>query len=858
MPDQTGDDLLALVPVDPDRAATVARRLVAGETDPVALSYAHQALGIVMRDRGDIELALDHLRTAKRLAERTSDGTANGADPDRSADVRATLGVALALRGRTPAALRELDEAVGLARAQGSVRPKVLLRRANVLAYLGRHPAAITDLQEAVPSFRRSGDEIWEARALNLRAYVRMQRGEFAEAERDLHGADALFTRHQQRLEVLHTRHNLAQVRFFRGDVPGALAAFADLSAAFADLGDPHLEVALDRARVLLVAGLSDEAVDVIAAASPWASSRPRARAELLVTLAAAHLGAGRPELALQDALTARRLFLRQDRGWWRTRADLVALQARIELGRGSRRAAVALADSLADDATEDAVLAHLLAGRELASTDPAAATTYLSRAAAGRHRGSPLSRTTAWLARALELEVGQRPRVLDAVGRGLDALAEHRASLGSPELRALTALHGSDLATLAVRHALPRGPRALVRWSDRARAASLIQPVPAPQDATIDGLLATIRGLSHRIADEEDPAEVQALVRERAQHERAVRLAWAATPGAGGLATSVSDTDLVAHLGDRVLVQVVNVDGTLHAVVVRDGRWRTVPVGPADLAAKAVDAALYGLRTATRGRPVDLERLGTRLEAALLGDAARLLPAGRPVVVSPPATLLSAPWGLLPSLRSRPLALTPSATAWVRAHAARPRSSRSVLVVGPDLPTGGAEVGPIARMHQGASVLSAGSATVAAALTALDGAALGHIAAHGSFRPETPMFSSLHLADGAMTVDDVHRLGHPPHRLVLPACRSGALAEVGGHDVIGFAAALLGQGTAGVVASLTDVDDAATVQVMLDLHAGLVDGERLDEALCRARLAAGEDPVRLATAVSFVALGAA
>ena len=44
----------------------------------------------------------------------------------------------------------------------------------------------------------------------------------------------------------------------------------------------------------------------------------------------------------------------------------------------------------------------------------------------------------------------------------------------------------------------------------------------------------------------------------------------------------------------------------------------------------------------------------------------------------------------------------------------------------------------------------------------------------------------------------------------------------------------------------------------MLDLHAGLVAGERLDEALCRARLAAGEDPVGLATAVSFVALGAA
>jgi tetratricopeptide (TPR) repeat protein len=851
MADQTGDGLLALAISSPTRAAAIAHRTLTHDPDPAALSFAHQALGIVLRDRGDIDLALTHLRTARRLAERV-------ADPERVADVRATLGGALMMRGRTTLAMRELDEAVRIAAPDGAVHPKVLVRRAHLLAHLGHHDDAVADLRSAVPALRDAGEAVWECRALNLRAYVELQRGALAAAEHALMDADAVLSGLDQPIERMSVQHNLALITYFRGDVPGTLAVFTDLSEQYALLGDPHHELALDHAQILLVAGLSDEAVAVVESAAAWTATRPRSRAPLLLMRASARLGQQRPDDALSDALAARRLFVRQQRDWWRTRADLVALQARIELGRGSRRAAVALADSLAGDPTEDAVLAHLLAGREVAGSDPAAASAYLARAAAGRRRGSPLSRTTAWLARALELEVDGRPRVLDAVGRGLDALAEHRASLGSPELRALTALHGSDLAALAVRHALPRGPRALVRWSDRARAASLSEPVPAPQDPTIDGLLATIRGLSHRIAEEEDPVELQALVRERAQHERTVRLAWAATPGAGGRDASASDTSLVEALGNRVLVQLVDVDGTLHAVVVRDGRWRTVRVGPASAAAKALDAALYGLRTATRGRPVDLARLGIRLESALLGDVVRLLPEGRAVVVSPPAALLAAPWTLLPSLRSRPVALTPSATAWVRAHAARPRSSRAVLVVGPDLPTGGAEVAPIARMHAGASLLASDDATVAAALAALDGAALGHIAAHGSFRPETPMFSSLHLADGAMTVDDVHRLGHPPHRIVLPACRSGALAEVGGHDVIGFAAALLGQGTAGVVASLIDVDDAATVQVMLDLHAGLVAGERLDEALSRARLAAGEDPVRLATAVSFVALGAA
>lgn len=848
---QSGDDLLALAIAEPDAAWSLATGVVANDTDATTLSFAHQALGIVLRERGDVDLALTHLRVARGLAERTH-------DPDRVADVRATLGGTLAVRGRTAAGLHELDAAVAGARARGPVRPKAQMRRANVLTMAGHLDRALADLQDAVRGFRRSGDQLWEARALNLRAFVRILRGEFADATRDLRAAEALFLPGDQAFEVLDVRHNLALIRFFRGDVPAALAALTELAAAYAELGDPHLEVTLDRAKVLLVAGLADEAVDVIESAPPWAQSRPRARAELLLMRAAARLGQGRPAVALDDARRARRMFAHQDREWWTVRTDLVALQARIELGRGSRRAAVALADSLSEDRTEDAVLAHLLAGRELARTDPAAASSYLSRAAAGRHRGSPLSRSTAWLARALDLEVQGRPRVLAAVGHGLDALGEHRATLGSPELRALTALHSEELARLAVRHALPQGPRALVRWSDRARAASLSEPVPAPQDPAIDALLATIRGLSHRISEEEDPAELPALLRERTQHERTVRLAWAATPGAGGRATSISDAELAQHLGDRVLVQLVDVDGTLHAVVVRDGRWRRVEVGPTAAAAKAVDVAMYGLRTATRGRPVDLAVLGRRLGTTLLGDVARLLPPGRAVVVSPPADLLAAPWGLLPVLHDRSVALTPSATAWVRAHSARPRSARAVFVVGPDLPTGGGEVAPVVRMHEDACLLAAEDATVASALAALDGAALGHIAAHGSFRAETPMFSSLHLADGAMTVDDVHRLGHPPHRIVLPACRSGVVAHVGGHDVIGFAAALLGQGTAGVLASIADVDDAATVRVMLDVHAGLVAGLRLDEALCDARLAAADDPVRLATAVAFTALGAA
>ena len=51
--------------------------------------------------------------------------------------------------------------------------------------------------------------------------------------------------------------------------------------------------------------------------------------------------------------------------------------------------------------------------------------------------------------------------------------------------------------------------------------------------------------------------------------------------------------------------------------------------------------------------------------------------------------------------------------------------------------------------------------------------------AAHGVFRADSPMFSSLRLDDGPMTVHDVERLRRAPFRLILPSCESGLLASL-------------------------------------------------------------------------------
>jgi CHAT domain-containing protein len=175
---------------------------------------------------------------------------------------------------------------------------------------------------------------------------------------------------------------------------------------------------------------------------------------------------------------------------------------------------------------------------------------------------------------------------------------------------------------------------------------------------------------------------------------------------------------------------------------------------------------------------------------------------------------------------------------------------------VGPGLITKGAEVASLRSRYPEAVMLGQGSATADRVLTALDGAWLAHIAAHGTFRADNPMFSSILLDDGPLTVHDFERLGRAPYRLVLSSCDSGVAAAVGADELLGLVSSLVPLGAVGIVASIVPVNDLAAVPLMLALHEGLQRGATLPEALLAARQATSGDPLAEATAHSFMALG--
>ncbi|HEX4818462.1 MAG TPA: CHAT domain-containing protein [Nonomuraea sp.] len=569
-------------------------------------------------------------------------------------------------------------------------------------------------------------------------------------------------------------------------------------------------------------------------------------------------------------------------------------------LARDARR----LAGRLARLGSPEVWQAHLLAGRAaLASGRAAVAERQLALAAEARKKGPATSRAGGWLAEALRAEAAGEPRrLLRACRAGLALIEEHRLTLGSSELRALATAQGAELATIAQRHLLRTGrTRRLLAWTERWRATALAVPaVRPPEDGELLGRLATLRRVEHLLAQarSDGAAAAATLERDRGRLEAQVRTRTLRLRGAGAPAERQDGAEpILAALGAGRLIELVPVDGVLYVLLCADGAVRRHEVGPIATAVAEVEYARSRLRRLAyecHTDPAELHDLGTRLEAAVLGPAAAHLtgpaggarragPAARPrgaetgggagtgghvaggdafgghragrgiggggpLVVVPPGILHSTPWALLPSLRRRPFTVAPSAGAWLRAGAAAPPEDGGVVLVrGPGVANADDEVRRIAALHDRPAVLSGGAATAAAVLAAIDGCRLAHLAAHGTFRADSPLFSSLHLDDGPLTGYDLERLRRAPYRLVLSSCDSGQMAPVGADELLGLATALLRLGTAGIVASVVPVNDETAVPVMVGLHDGLRRGLSLAEALCQAR---GDD-------VSFIAIGA-
>jgi CHAT domain-containing protein len=156
------------------------------------------------------------------------------------------------------------------------------------------------------------------------------------------------------------------------------------------------------------------------------------------------------------------------------------------------------------------------------------------------------------------------------------------------------------------------------------------------------------------------------------------------------------------------------------------------------------------------------------------------------------------------------------------------------LLVAGPGNERGEAEVGEIARLYPGSSVLTGDAATPAATLDGLGTASVVHLAAHGHHQPENALFSRLELAGGSLFGYDVQG-SSPPETVVLSSCDLGLSDVLPGDETLGLSTALLAAGATTVIASVARVADQTAMEIMVRYHENTLRGESPAAALASA-----------------------
>jgi CHAT domain-containing protein len=104
------------------------------------------------------------------------------------------------------------------------------------------------------------------------------------------------------------------------------------------------------------------------------------------------------------------------------------------------------------------------------------------------------------------------------------------------------------------------------------------------------------------------------------------------------------------------------------------------------------------------------------------------------------------------------------------------------------------------------------------------------HIATHGFFRQDQPMFSGIRLGDTFLTLYDLYSLKLPDSHVTLSGCSTGLTAVVSGDEIMGLSRGLLFAGARDLLLTLWDVNDSSTAEFMKSFYASAL--EHQDPAL--------------------------
>lgn len=213
---------------------------------------------------------------------------------------------------------------------------------------------------------------------------------------------------------------------------------------------------------------------------------------------------------------------------------------------------------------------------------------------------------------------------------------------------------------------------------------------------------------------------------------------------------------------------------------------------------------------------------------------------AGRRLVIVPAGALFYVPFHALHDgekylIENREVVYSPSAAVWQALRRKPARALKRAMLVGfadESIPLVDDEINELKKIFPGAKCLTGENASFAAYTRNAPKFDLLHLACHGQFRPENPMFSSLHLADGWVTVRDICAQKLAAELVTLSACETGLNKIFAGDEIIGLARGFLSAGVSSLILSLWTVNDDATAELMKSFYKHVQRGRTVSASL--------------------------
>ncbi|MCP3994077.1 MAG: CHAT domain-containing protein [bacterium] len=837
--------VLATAREDPQSALQRAGALLQHEAPDTVGATLHFAIGMAHRSLASGAKSTSHLEAATELA---------ADDDELLGQILRSLAFNYAQAGDHRRGDRTILKSIKL--LTGQERDLSRLQQAFMLLMRGEHRKALPVLSAAVDGFSTSGDDDYLELTLYNRALVHMEFGDYDASVADLDRSYTIATRLGHQVSAADAALHLSQVLGWKDDVPAAMQwhkRSADLRDA-AEASNPLADT--EHAFVLIQARLLREAEETLRSALPRlveAGGNHAIAAAGRLALAEVLLEAGNHAEALVQIEQAEAESPRDGR--WRF--DIAAAHHRVRAAGGETssklvRSMVATAEDMEKNGERNAAAVERCRAIEVAlrTADMTAA-----RALADDVRRSAVSgplwlQLQSWTALAeLRMADGNQRGAAAAVQAGMRRLDEYRSGIGATDLRLHAAELGITLGRVGMRLALDsESPSRVFALSERLRSAAATRTAATPE---IDAALANLRREVTRLRTAE-PAQI-------AQSRRRVRAAERAISALARQARR--DTDASARIGiagiqaslnGRTLVEFVHSGTEIHAVVVRPDETRLVTLGSATPVDELVDHLLLAAERIARPSTSAASRqaaITSAHETCQAINATLVEPCSgddRPLVIVPSGRLHSIPWGLVCDV---PVETAPSATEWLAAAKRTPRQGPAQVIHGPDLAHAAAEVTMIASGTDATVTRGVGET-----VDHLSKAASAHFACHARPRVDSPMFSSLVLDDGELTLHDIERLDDVPSTIVLAACAGGSTVLASGEEVVSLAGSFLSMGARTVVAPLFTVSDETTYRVMGMLQSALATGGDAAAALFDIRHS--EDPAVAFTAGSFSCFG--